>query len=179
MRRKQGAFAAAQILVTVAVLLLVSLPISNQPGSQSSTSTLDQNIDTTTAPCNAPGVFCGPGFAISNASLLSASTLGGNYSLLNFTVHGTYANLHIATMSVWLTDANFSQYTTPGVNGGHHVGTISPTWSGKDGGSYAFDVPMTGFDAVRGARCGLWIDAYLASGPGKGDNWAEQNITIA
>lgn len=170
----------AQAAITVAVLLLISLPVSRQTttgSSQSSTSTDSEFIDnTTTSPCDAPGVYCGPGFAISNASLVSASTLGGNHSLLGFTVHGTYANLKITSMSIWLSNANSSQ--PDGANGAHFVGKVYPSWSGKDGGLYAFDVPMTGFNAVKGAQCELWIDAYsVFPSPLKGDNWAVQNMT--
>ncbi len=131
---------------------------------------------TTTSPCNAPGVYCGPGIRISFATLTSASTLGGNYSLLSFAVNGTYANLQITTLSIWLSNASSSEPT--GSNGAHLVGRVNPTWSGKDGSTYSFDVPMTGFHAVRGSQCELWIDAYSARGPLKGDNWAMQNMTI-
>lgn len=187
MRRKEGAFVVAQTTIFAAVLLLVSLPVADQqprestPGLSSSgstsTSTVDEYIDTTTSPCDAPGVYCGPGFAISDASLESASTLGGNYSLLSFKVNGTYSGLKITSMSIWLANANSSEPT--GDNGAHLVGKVYPSWSGKDGSPYAFDVPMTGFNAVKGAQCELWIDAYsVFPSPLKGDNWAEQNMTI-
>ncbi len=133
-------------------------------------------LTTTTSACNAPGVYCGPGFAISNASLISASTLGGNYSLLNFTVHGTYHDLKITSLSIWLANANSSEPN--GANGAHLVSKVYPSWGGTDGSAYSFDVPTTGFHAVKGAQCELWIDAYFGLGGLKGDNWAAQNMTI-
>ena len=116
---------------------------------------------------------------ISNASLVSASTLGENFSLLSFNVSGTYPDLQINSLSIWLANANFSEFSFPnGGNGPHLVGTVIPNWSGQDGAHYSFNVPTTGFNAVKGAGCQLWIDAYSARGGLKGDNWAEQNMTV-
>ena len=180
----------------MAVLLLVSLPAANQAKiaspqsssavnqttiaiSQSSTSTESEST-TITAPCNAPGTYCGPGFVISNASLISASTLGENYSLLNFNVNGTYSDLRINSLTIWLANANFSEFSVPdGGNGPHLVGKVIPSWGDKDGAHYSFNVPTTGFTAVKGVGCQLWIDAYsVFPSPLRGDNWAEQNVTM-
>lgn len=182
MRGKEGAFIAAQAIVTCAVLLLISLPAMDYKtvsSSQQSTSVASESAATTTAPCNAPGTYCGPGFAISNASLVSASTLGRSYSLLTFNVNGTYGGLKITSMTVWLANATFSQTSYPNGGDAHLVGKVYPSWSGKDGSLYTFDVPTTGFHAAKGALCELWIDAYsVFPSPLKGDNWALQNMTI-
>jgi len=92
-------------------------------------------------------------------------------------INGTYAALKITSVTIWLANANSSEPT--GANGAHRVGEVYPSWSGKDGSPYSFDVTQTGFNAVKGAQCELWIDAYsVFPSPLRGDNWAEQNMTI-
>lgn len=179
MRRKEGAFIAAQAAVTFAVLLVVALPAMNQTGiasSQSSTSAESESTTTITSPCNSPGVYCGAGLTISNGSLTSSSTIGRNYSLLDFTFGGTYPGLVITILRVYLSNATHGDLTVPpDLHGLWLVG--APTWSGKSGATFSLEIPPA-LHLVKGAQCELWVDAFYVTGPMKGDNWARQNMTI-
>jgi hypothetical protein len=185
--RSGHAVSSSVVFVSVIVVVVLVMAIADVSQGPQELSAVSQSLTSTSTfieshtgpipPCGSPGVYCGPGFDISNASLTSASKLGENYSVLSFNVNGTYSGLRITSMTVWLANANSSEPT--GGNGAHLVGKVYPSWSGKDGSPYSFNVSTTGFNAVKGAQCELWIDAYSVSpSPLRGDNWAMQNMTI-
>jgi len=116
-------------VIVVVVLVMAIADVSQGPQELStvsqfvtSSTTLIESHTGPILPCGSPGVYCGPGFNISNASLTSASTLRDNYSVLSFNVNGTYSGLRITSMTIWLANANSSEPT--GGNGAHLVGKV-------------------------------------------------------
>jgi len=143
-----------------------------------STSSIDE-YPVTANPCGSPGVFyCGPSL-IANASLTSASTIGGNYSLLNLTVSGNIALLQVSALRVFLSNASSGDQVTP-LDPNHalwQVAEINPSWNIKNVGTYSFEVP-TSLHFVKGAQCDVWVDAVSVISSTEDDQWAMQNMTV-
>jgi hypothetical protein len=154
-------------------LAYVSSPRSTPVSSVESTNISETSTAaTTTTNCSAPNTLCGPYIAFVITSLTSASTLGGNESLLAGLIECTHANLPPAS------SIEFRWQMPNPVNGGYsvnvnvttiHIATVEPNWKlnsqSKYDATYAFAIPNSELQVVRGMNYTIGALAYWNSGP--------------
>ena len=119
---------------------------------------------TKTGACTDPGVFCGPGFSIVNASLVSASTAGGNASVLTVTLQITYPDQEDNLRQfAFLLSSNTNPYEFLPLN--NTVGSAVPNWQGTNLVRYVFNIPATELKIVVGHSYEMQVDGYFEAGP--------------
>jgi hypothetical protein len=171
---KEFAIGAITAIILAGALMaaLVFIPLGNGSSSAQDTTTvmgaptslptIYTSIagDTTAAPCNSPGTFCGPGFSIVNASLASASTVGGNTSVLIITLQNTYPSEKVGEFMFVLSNKT--------------VGEHEPNWGAKEQIKYVLNIPTTLLNVTADTAYTLQVQGYFFTGPLKGNAWISE-----